>query len=130
MRVIDRKIRDGIRNHKSFKCGSSELCVWKDEFGGPYIEFLLHENCNAVIRYDDLKCHYVLGIRDCGWRTKVTKDRLNAILDIFGTKCSIYQKNHQWYINYRNSGASDIWIGSEKIPLGIDPFIKEIGNEA
>lgn len=128
MRVIDCKIRNGIRNLKSFKCGSSELRVLSDEFGYLTIEYFLHKNRIANIEYDAYKDHYVLCIRDCGWKTKVTKDRLNAILDIFGTKCSIYQKNHQWYINYRDGVISDDWVGAERIPLGIDPFIKEIDN--
>jgi hypothetical protein len=128
MRVIDRKIRDGIRNLKSFKRGSSELCVWKDENGYLIVEYLLHHNRIAVIQYDDFKGHYVLWIRDCGWRTRTTKDRLNAILSIFGTNCSIYQKNHEWYLTYGNGIATEYWIGSAKILLGIDPFINEVQN--
>jgi len=53
---------------------------------------------------------------------------LNAILSIFGTNCSIYQKNHEWYLTYGNGIATEYWIGSAKILLGIDPFINEVQN--
>lgn len=42
----------------------------------------------------------VLEISSCGWRTKTTKDRLNAILEEFGQDSYIYQVDYTWYIQY------------------------------
>lgn len=37
-------------------------------------------------------------ISDCGYRTNVTKERLNGILSAFGQSESIYQRKGVWYI--------------------------------
>lgn len=35
-----------------------------------------------------------------GWKTATTKARMNQASNQFGLGYQVYQKNHQWYINY------------------------------
>ena len=48
-----------------------------------------------------------LTLRDCGWRTNTTKERLNGIIKAFGIPSGIYQDNFEWYV--KNHGK---WDGS------------------
>ena len=53
---------------------------------------------------------------DCGWRTRTTASRLNAILRLAGTNYRIYQKSHQWFIWDAATGKSEPWDGDYLIP--------------
>lgn len=68
----------------------------------------LHGNTIAIYnRVDNL-----LTLRDCGWQSVTTKERLNGILDIFKTGKYIVQENYQWIVKDRaNSTIKDSWDG-------------------
>jgi len=51
----------------------------------------LHGN-SIAFRYNDP--NKTLSITNCGWKTDVTKERLNAIDGV-----DIYQKKRQWFLN-------------------------------
>ena len=58
----------------------------------PNVTILKYHNNAIAYRYNDPK--NTIKITACGWLTKTTKERLNAI-----PKVSIYQKNFVWYLN-------------------------------
>lgn len=37
-------------------------------------------------------------IRDAGWQSNTTKERLNGLLDTMGARMHIYQRNFEWFI--------------------------------
>lgn len=73
-------------NNKNFKRDNTEVVVDADE-----TRMYLHGNC--IARGDDL----MIKLRDCGWQTKTTKERLNAILKQCAWDVQIYQKNFEWF---------------------------------
>ena len=59
----------------------------------------------------------VLTVRDCGWETWLTKNRLNNIL------CRIdiqLFSDRRWYLHYQ--GESIIWEGEHQIDMNSSPF--------
>lgn len=41
----------------------------------------------------------IVYIRDAGWQTNTTKERLNGILDAYHADSYIFQKDFQWYLS-------------------------------
>lgn len=66
----------------------------------------LHGNTIAI--YDRLEGK--LTIRDCGWQTVTTKERLNGLLDVMGVDAYISQQKGHWYVMTR-SGQKYPWGG-------------------
>ena len=51
-------------------------------------------------------------ISDCGWQTSTTKSRLNALLKWYSPNCTqIYQRNHQWYLDYGDGDVIEMEKG-------------------
>ena len=84
MRQITIDAIRAFRNNQKFKRGNTEVKVHSDG----YRELRLHNN--VIAWYDEGS----LFIRDGGWQTTTTKERLNGLPNVF-----IYQKNFQWYLN-------------------------------
>ena len=49
-------------------------------------------------------------LSSCGYETVTTKSRLNAILQEVKYGCSVFQKNFNWFVSYRDETAS-FWDG-------------------
>ena len=49
-------------------------------------------------------------LSSCGYETRTTKSRLNALLQEVKYGCSIFQKNFDWFVKYNDEGAS-CWDG-------------------
>ena len=49
-------------------------------------------------------------LSSCGYETRTTKSRLNAILQEVKYGCSIFQKNFDWFVKYNDEVAS-FWDG-------------------
>lgn len=68
----------------------------------------LHGNTIAVVNHAD----HVITLRDCGWTSTTTKERLNGILSEFNTGKYIVQENFQWFVKDRaNDKIKDLWDG-------------------
>ena len=68
----------------------------------------LHGNTIAV--YD--RENGLLTLRDCGWESVTTKERLNGILDTLETGKYIVQENFRWFVKDRkNDKIKDLWEG-------------------
>ena len=49
-------------------------------------------------------------LSSCGYETRTTKSRLNAILEEVKYGCRVFQKNFNWFVSYNNQTAS-FWDG-------------------
>ena len=75
----------------------------------------LHGNTIAIFNRED----GLLTLRDCGWQSVTTKERLNGILDTFETGKYIIQENWNWYIKDRaNDKIKDSWEGFIVVKVG------------
>lgn len=63
---------------------------------------------NTIAMYDALEG--TLTVRDAGWQTVTTKERINGVLEVFGINTKIVQSNHQWYI-LSEQGYRTPWHG-------------------
>ena len=87
MRKIEEKMIAAIINRKNWVCDNTMV-----EIDGDEIIVKLHFHTIAKISKNSIQ------ISSCGYETKTTKSRLNAILSYFG-KGRIYQQDFVWYIN-------------------------------
>ena len=49
-------------------------------------------------------------LSSCGYETRTTKSRLNALLQEVKYGCSVFQKNFNWFVSYNDETAS-FWDG-------------------
>jgi hypothetical protein len=86
MRQITKQSINAFMNAKKFNRQNMQVQVL------PNVTILkLHGNSIAY-RYNDPK--RTLSIDSCGWFTKTTKERLNALPNV-----NIYQKSFKWFLN-------------------------------
>jgi chorismate mutase len=93
------KIRSDASS-RSWKKGNMEVLANPN-----YVNMLLHGH--TIATYD--RNTGDLTLTDAGWRTRTTKDRLNAILKAVGHP-GIYQHRFKWYV--RDPGYGELWHGS------------------
>ena len=85
MRKITSEATAMFMSRRAWRKGNTEVFKWADGT----VELKLHGNAIATLNTWD-----VLRIRDAGWQTTTTKERLNGLPGV-----SIYQKDFQWYLN-------------------------------
>lgn len=86
MRQITEQSVNAFMNAKPFKKANMEVVV------EPNVTILKLCDNEIAYRYNDPE--RTLSITNCGWFTKTTKERLNALEGV-----SIYQKKGVWYLN-------------------------------
>ena len=91
MRKITADAIRAFRNRQTFKRGNTEVKVYDNS-----VALFLHGNIIAEYAADG-----ALYIRDGGWQTNTTKERLNGLPNVH-----IYQKDFQWYLN------GEAWSGA------------------
>ena len=93
MRKIEKQIIQAIKENKDLKVANSEVISYTNSS-----DVYLHGNLIARIGETWME------LFDCGYQTKTTKSRLNALLQAFGMEGEyIFQKNFQWFINYNGA---------------------------
>lgn len=83
MRNVTENVSNAFANNEAFKCGNDKVVINNDS-----VDLLLHDNLIAYKRKGKLF------ITNCGYKTNVTKDRLNGIKGV-----SIQQKKGIWFLN-------------------------------
>jgi hypothetical protein len=73
--------------------------------------YLLWGHSIAVLQGNDLT------IRDCGYETMLTKDRLNNIL----REISLYSDRGRWFLSYKEKHYR--WAGEHVIDLSVTPYV-------
>jgi hypothetical protein len=95
MKQITKLMRDAFLDGKPFRRDNTEVAI--EEYGvaiylfGNKIAFRFHNSSETMIT-------------NCGWDTKTTKERLNALPNVH-----IRQKNFTWYLN------GEQWSGTPTI---------------
>ena len=95
MRKVEQQMNFALSN-KSNWAGSNTTVCYNDSTNcssvylhGHQIATLDH-NTNAV------------KLDSCGYESRTTKSRLNAILDEVKYGCRVFQKNFDWFVGYNN----------------------------
>lgn len=99
MRKVTIKAANAMRDGYNMTSGNTRV-----HSDGNVME--LHGNTIAI--YDRLERK--LTLRDSGWTSATTKERLNGLLDVFGVECYISQKAGHWYV-ITKSGQRYPWSG-------------------
>lgn len=99
MRKVTQKAAQAMRDGQNMVSGNTRV-----HSNGGVME--LHGNTIAI--YDSIEGK--LTLRDCGWQTVTTKERLNGILSTFSSEWRIYQMAGKWYIT-DGCGKREDWNG-------------------
>ena len=103
MRKIERQMNFAISNKGNWS-GSNTSVSYNDSTNCSSI--YLHGHQIATFDHN-LKA---VKLSSCGYETVTTKSRLNAILQEVKYGCSVFQKNFNWFVSYRDQTAS-FWDG-------------------
>lgn len=95
MRKINKLSYDAFYNGVNFSLSNTAIQVV-----GDLVKMFLHGHCIAKLDKQSGKLY----ITNCGYKTKVTKDRLNILEGV-----SIYQRKGVWYLN------GNEWNGKETL---------------
>lgn len=88
MRSITKATAEAFNYNKEMNAANTQVVKV-----GKEIHFKLFNNLIAVkTQFGGIK------ITTAGFKTATTKERLNGILYYCNTSCSVYQKDHMWYI--------------------------------
>jgi len=99
MRQIEAKMCEAIRNKKDWYQSNTQVYINKPV---NCAQIFLHRNQIATYDYNTKS---VL-LSSCGWETVTTKSRLNAILHEVKYGASVYQRNWDWFVNFRQQTTS------------------------
>ena len=99
MRQIEKQMNFALSNKGNWS-GSNTTVVYNDSSNCSSV--YLHGHQIATFSHE-LKA---VKLSSCGWQTVTTKSRLNAILSEVKYGCSVYQKDFNWFVSYRNQVQS------------------------
>lgn len=102
MRKIEQEMIEAIKNGKAYQKDNTRVAVNSD---GYFLKVELHGHVIA-----EIYATKQLRLSDCGFQTKTTKSRLNAILSHFNLP-TISTKNFQWYI------GDEKWKGNKTFDI-------------
>ena len=100
-RKIDTLVSAAVAGCKSISLGNT---VVKSEDRGTIIRVLLHGNEIATINRVSRQAY----LNYFGFKTQVTKSRLNAVLDGLGIPERIQQKSFDWFLGDKPSSDNNL----------------------
>ena len=103
MRKIEKQMNFAISNKGNWS--NSNTTVEYNDSTNCSTDFL---NRNRIATYDHALC--AVKISSWGWQSTTTKSRLNPILQEVKYGCSIFQKQFEWFVSYRDD-VKDFWDG-------------------
>ena len=98
MRKIEQQMNRAIANRTNW-AGSNTTVTFNDSTNCSNV--FLHGHNIATVDHTT-NC---VKLSSCGWTTNTTKSRLNAILSEVKYGCSVFQKQWNWYVSFRNQTA-------------------------
>jgi len=99
MKLITEESVAAFLNGKKFNKSNMNVTVEPD------VTILKYQGNAIAYKYNDP--NKTISITNCGWYTNTTKERLNGVIILSGSKVDrIYQKNYFWYLN------DEKWDGS------------------
>ena len=103
MRQIERQMNFAISNKADWSLSNTR------------VEYNNLSNCSTIYLHGHQIAavdHNLKAVKlsSCGYETRTTKSRLNAILDEVKYGCKVFQKNFDWFVKYNDEVAS-FWDG-------------------
>ena len=103
MRKIEQQMNTAISNKVDWSSSNTR------------VEYNNNSNCSSVYLHGHQIATFshelkAVKLSSCGYETVTTKSRLNAILQEVKYGCSVFQKNFNWFVSYRDETAS-FWDG-------------------
>ena len=103
MRKIERQMNFAISNKANWSSSNTR------------VEYNDLSNCSSIYLHGHQIATYdhntqAVKLSSCGYETRTTKSRLNAILQEVKSGCSVFQKNWDWFVSYNDQVAS-FWDG-------------------
>ena len=110
MRKISKLAARAFINERKFSRDNTSVRSFPT-IGGNMTELYLHGNIIARKRGD--KIHLSLA----GWPTMTTRERLNTLLYMLGSKMRFHQHEHEQYVWYigRNNNTTRDWLPAQTI---------------
>ena len=98
MRKIEQQMNRAISNKVDWSSSNTR------------VEYNNNTNCSSIYLHGHriaTFCHETRAVKinSCGYQTRTTKGRLNAILEEVKYGCKVFQKNWDWFINYNDQTA-------------------------
>ena len=103
MRKLERQMNFAISNKADWSGSNTQ------------VNYNSNTNCSSIYLHGHLIAtvdHNLKAVKlsSCGYQTVTTKSRLNALLQEVKYGCSVFQKNFNWFVSYRDETAS-FWDG-------------------
>ena len=103
MRKLERQMNFAISNKADWSGSNTQ------------VNYNSNTNCSSIYLHGHQIAtvdHNIKAVKlsSCGYETRTTKSRLNAILQEVKYGCSILQKNFDWFVKYNDEIAS-FWDG-------------------
>ena len=103
MRKIERQMNFAISNKANWSSSNTR------------VEYNDLSNCSSIYLHGHQIATYdhnlkAVKLSSCGYETVTTKSRLNAILQEVKYGCSVFQRQWNWFVSYRDETAS-FWDG-------------------
>ena len=97
MRKIETQMNTAIKRGRDWRSGNTEVNAFTCGATGRLGSIVkLHGNKIAEVYANSIV------LLDGGWQTVTTKSRLNALLSEFSPGTSVFQKNWEWFVGYKN----------------------------
>ena len=95
MRKIEKMMNFAISNKSDWSSSNTR------------VEYNNSTNCSSIYLHGHriaTFCHDTRAVKidSCGYQTRTTKGRLNAILEEVKWGCRIFQKNWDWFVSYND----------------------------
>ena len=103
MRKIERQMNFAISNKADWS-GSNTSVSYNNSTNCSSI--YLHGHQIATVDHNT----QAVKLSSCGYETRTTKSRLNAILQEVKYGCKVFQKDFNWFVKYQDQVAS-FWDG-------------------
>ena len=103
MRKLERQMNFAVSNKGNWSGSNTQ------------VNYNSNTNCSQIYLHGhhiETFCHETRAVKidSCGYTSRTTKSRLNAILEEVKYGCSVFQKNFDWFVKYNDQVAS-FWDG-------------------
>lgn len=107
MNKVDEQMADALLKGRVMSMSNTSVKVGEEGV----TSLLLHGNEIARYKGD------LVTLKDCGYPTKTTRARMNAVLTLAGAKVRLKASGGRWWLTHVDTGAQSLWIGHFDIAL-------------
>ena len=103
MRKIEKEVIGAFLDRTPKRLGNTESV--RNPMNGDY-KLLLHGNCIATLSNRDW--NKKIWVSNCGWPTRTTQSRLNALFRLIGISDYVFTKQGNQYLDSSRDGVVDL----------------------